>query len=410
MTLQNRKLVKIILAISALTLLSPAALFAAAKTPSQIDQEIKQQEKEYQKLQQQIFSTRKKIKETQQKEKNVSAQLIELSQRITVTQQKVNVVTLKIQKVRSNIQVLTENIRGANRNINTASDILAKRLVDIYKYGGVAEFNLMLSSQGAEDAMANSYLLSKIAEQDQRLIKDLTEQKRRLLMTQEELKRQHSNLRSQGTDLQNQNKSLKSAADERNIVLSRVRKDKSAFMAQQEILMKASQELNAAIKRLITEKQRRLEEQRKAAAKKNPNAKLPTQTVYYKGGKLAWPVHGTINSQFGTRVHPVFKTKITHTGIDIGAPKGTPVKAADPGEVLYTGWMRGYGQVVIIDHGANLTTVYAHLSKIDTTEDAKVTRDTIIGRVGSTGVTTGNHLHFEVRVNGSAVNPMRYLR
>ena len=92
------------------------------------------------------------------------------------------------------------------------------------------------------------------------------------------------------------------------------------------------------------------------------------------------------------------------------APKGTPIKAADPGEVLYTGWMRGYGQVVIIDHGANLTTVYAHMSKIETSENAKVTRKTVIGRVGATGVATGNHLHFEVRVNGDAVNPMKYLK
>ena len=72
--------------------------------------------------------------------------------------------------------------------------------------------------------------------------------------------------------------------------------------------------------------------------------------------------------------------------------------------------MRGYGQVIIIDHGANLTTVYAHLSSIECEENAKVTRGSLIGRVGSTGVTTGNHLHFEVRVNGNAVNPMRYLQ
>ena len=105
-----------------------------------------------------------------------------------------------------------------------------------------------------------------------------------------------------------------------------------------------------------------------------------------------------------------FKTKINHTGLDISAPKGTEVTAADAGEVLYTGWMRGYGQVIIIDHGGNLTTVYAHLSKIECTEDQKVSRGTTIGRVGSTGIATGNHLHFEVRVNGDAVNPMRYLK
>ena len=169
--------------------------------------------------------------------------------------------------------------------------------------------------------------------------------------------------------------------------------------------MKASNEMQAAIKKLLAEKQRIRDEERK----KKGTPSLPT-TVYYKGGRLMWPVQGTINSSFGTRTHPVFKTKVTHTGIDIGAPKGTPVGAAEAGEVLYTGWMRGYGQVVIIDHGSNLTTVYAHLSKIETQENARVKRGGVIGRVGSTGITTGNHLHIEVRVNGNAINPMNYLR
>lgn len=390
--------------------LTPVPAYAA-KTQAQIDAEIKQQEKEFQKIQKQMQQNSSKLAETKRKEKNVKEQLNILSQKITVTQQRVNIVTLKISKVRNNIEVLTDNIRTANKNIDTASGVLKKRLVNIYKYGGVAEFNLLISSQGAEDALANAYLLGRIAEQDKKLINELREQKHRLLITQEELKREHLRLRSQGDDLRVQNRNLKSAADERNVILSRVQKDKAVFMAQQEILMKASQELNGTIKRLLAEKKRIRDEQRRLAALKNKKESKPyTPTVYYKGGRLAWPVHGTINSQFGTRVHPVFHTKITHTGLDIGAPKGTPVKAADAGEVLYTGWMRGYGQVVIIDHGANLTTVYAHLSKIETTEDAKVSRDTVIGRVGSTGVTTGNHLHFEVRVNGNAVNPMSYLQ
>lgn len=377
---------------------SPAA--EAAKSASDIDKQIKQQEAEYKKIQKQMSQTTQKIREKQQQEKNVSTQLNILSQKITVTQQKVNVVTLHMKKVQGNIFVLADNIRTANKNIGAAQGVLRKRLVTIYKYGGVAEFNLMLSSRGAEEALANTYLLGKIADQDQKLINNLTEQKRRLTMTQAELKKEHLRLKSQGNDLKQQNKELKSAADERNSLLVRVRNDKKLFMAQQDLLLKASRELQSAVKRLLAEK-------KKLMAAKHPGKK---QTVYYRGGRLAWPVQGTINSQFGTRVHPVFKTKITHTGLDIGAPKGTPVKAADPGEVLYTGWMRGYGQVVIIDHGGNLTTVYAHLSKIETTEDAKVTRSTVIGRVGSTGVATGNHLHFEVRVDGDAVNPMRYLQ
>ena len=383
----------------------PAAPASAAKTAAQIENELKQQEQAYKKIQNQMSKVNKNIEDKQRQEKNVTQQIGLLSQKISLTQQKANVVSSKIDKLQSNIFTLANNIEKANKDISSAQAVLKKRLIDIYKYGGVAEFNLLLSSRGAEDALANTYLLSKIAEQDKKLINDLTEKKRRLTMTQAELRKEQNKLKGEKDDLHKQNRELKSASDERNALLAKVRKDKALFIAQQQELMKASNEMQAAIKKLLAEKQRIRDEERK----KKGTPSLPT-TVYYKGGRLMWPVQGTINSSFGTRTHPVFKTKVTHTGIDIGAPKGTPVGAAEAGEVLYTGWMRGYGQVVIIDHGSNLTTVYAHLSKIETQENARVKRGGVIGRVGSTGITTGNHLHFEVRFNGNAINPMNYLR
>ena len=98
-----------------------------------------------------------------------------------------------------------------------------------------------------------------------------------------------------------------------------------------------------------------------------------------------------------------------HTGIDLPAPKGTPVKAAGDGVVLYAGWIRGYGQIVILDHGNQMSTVYAHLSAITVQEGAKVSAGSTVGRVGSSGVATATHLHFEVRIGGTAKNPVDYL-
>jgi murein DD-endopeptidase MepM/ murein hydrolase activator NlpD len=99
-----------------------------------------------------------------------------------------------------------------------------------------------------------------------------------------------------------------------------------------------------------------------------------------------------------------------HSGIDISAPRGTPVRAAAPGEVLFEGWMRGYGRVIIIDHGRNFSTVYAHLSSTQVREGTIVGAGTLIGTVGDTGTTTGNHLHFEVREGSTARNPLDFLR
>lgn len=121
------------------------------------------------------------------------------------------------------------------------------------------------------------------------------------------------------------------------------------------------------------------------------------------GAGLVWPVRGTVTSEYGQRWGRM------HTGIDIGAPNGTPIRAAKGGEVISAGSMGGYGNCVIVDHGGGFTTLYAHMSRIGISDGASVSQGQVIGYVGSTGHSTGNHLHFETRVNGSPQNPRRYL-
>lgn len=126
-------------------------------------------------------------------------------------------------------------------------------------------------------------------------------------------------------------------------------------------------------------------------------------------GKYIWPVLGNITSVFGDRFHPILKVRTFHTGLDIGAPSGRPVFSVDAGVVLFSGKWGNYGNVVMIDHGNNTTTLYAHLSKFLVKEKVKVTKGQVIGLVGQTGLATGPHLHFEVRKSGKVVDPLKYL-
>ncbi len=126
-------------------------------------------------------------------------------------------------------------------------------------------------------------------------------------------------------------------------------------------------------------------------------------------GKYIWPVLGNITSWFGDRVHPILRVRTFHTGLDIGAPTGRPVFAVDAGVVLYSGRWGNYGNVVILDHGDNTTTLYAHLSKYLVKNNVKVTKGQVLGLVGQTGLATGPHLHFEVRKSGKVQDPLRYL-
>jgi len=127
------------------------------------------------------------------------------------------------------------------------------------------------------------------------------------------------------------------------------------------------------------------------------------------GIALARPVTGRLSSLFGNRQHPSSKSSRFHAGIDISAPRGTPVNSSMSGKVTYAGWRRGYGLVVVIDHGKGIETVYAHCSKLAVKVGQHVNTGQRIGYVGNTGVATGSHLHFEVRRDGNVRNPLRYM-
>ena len=126
-------------------------------------------------------------------------------------------------------------------------------------------------------------------------------------------------------------------------------------------------------------------------------------------GSLSWPVNGPVTSAFGWRIHPILRYEKFHTGIDIGVGYGVPIGSSAVGTVIYSSWMGGYGNVIIVDHGDGLSTLYAHQASLAVGTGAHVARGQTVGYVGSTGFSTGPHLHYEVRVNGNPVDPMGYL-
>jgi murein DD-endopeptidase MepM/ murein hydrolase activator NlpD len=146
-----------------------------------------------------------------------------------------------------------------------------------------------------------------------------------------------------------------------------------------------------------------LEAQSAALAAQIQAAQGAQATASVSAAGLIWPVNGPVTSGFGIRWGRM------HEGIDIAAPSGTPIAAAAAGSAIYAGWMSGYGNLVVIDHGGGLATAYAHCSAILVTVGQQVSQGDTIALVGSTGHSTGPHLHFEVRVNGVAVDPLLYL-
>jgi murein DD-endopeptidase MepM/ murein hydrolase activator NlpD len=149
------------------------------------------------------------------------------------------------------------------------------------------------------------------------------------------------------------------------------------------------------------------EQARRAAESQAAGALAPASATSAQG--FQWPIAGRIGSPFGYRVHPIFGTRRLHTGVDIGAPSGTPIHAAKAGVVIHAGWRGGYGNTVMVEHEGGVVTLYAHMTRTASAVGQTVLGGDVIGYVGSTGNSTGPHLHLEVRVGGQPVDPAPYL-
>lgn len=391
---------------SALALAIPSA---EALTRQEVDQRLRQEEIRLAQIETQVSQHRQKMSETVRKEKSLLDELSVINEKTVVAAQKIVVLDLKQKKVTARIEDLETEIAMTRKDLAGVQELLQRRLLALYKYGNGTDLDLLLSMGDVQEALATTYLLKRITDQDRAFFEDLTRKSRRLEAALGELEEQRGELGKQRADLERQKKEYNQSLARRNKALGEIRRQKSNYEKAEKELVQAQTELEQRIRRLLQEKQRLAEEARRAALARpgqKPREPMPT---YKPGGKLRWPLKGRVMSPFGTRVHPTFKTKTVHTGIDIDGKRGDPVGAAAAGEVLFAGWLRGYGQIVVLDHGGDLTTVYAHLSKISVAEGDRVTVGQTIGLVGDTGVATGHHLHFEVRVNGEARDPMRYL-
>lgn len=369
---------------------------------SELDEQIRKQHEQLRKVEKMSAFHSKGLARTRAKEQGYLNELGRLDRAIRVSEEQVRLLNLQIQKNEKELRRLTKELETREKNIIRSQALLNERLRTIYKHGGVAELDLLLSAGDAVELRSLTYMMGRIAESDRQMILKLQKERKALELSRQEVETNKAQLQERRKKVQREVQASKKAAGERQQLLNKVMADKKAHG----VALRELEEDQKAIQRTINEYiARKAEEQRHLKEQGKPVVRGPVHK-----GRLAWPLEQReISSPFGMRFHPVFKTKAMHTGIDIRAPKGTPVKAAGDGLVLYAGWLRGYGQIVIIDHGKGISTVYAHQSQINVQEGDRVKTGTVIGRVGSSGVSTGPHLHFEVRIQGKAQNPLSYL-
>ena len=398
-------------------------IFFAASSVSygaSIDTQIKSEQKSQKEMKEKIQKYNSIAKEKSKQSKTLLGQLSRLKQDANASQAKMQDLEKENSKLENSVSSLNENIARIKASMSIILGVLHGRLLDIYKYTPQENsLSLILNADDPHDAVNTAYMLRRFARHDQEMLKELSRKEKELIDSRNKIEANKSQLRKQTDELTKKRAEYENTIKQTDSLLKNVQ-------SEQKRAEQAAKELENAQK-AVGNKINSLMKQKKAAASKKtstkttsiaPKATTPSTTsttlTATSSGKapssLSWPITGTVTMPYGSRVHPVFKTKIFNSGIDIKADSGSPVKAAGPGEVLYQGWLRGFGQVVIIDHGGDLSTVYAHLASTSVREGAEVKTGTVIGRVGNSGTDSDYGLHFEVRKNGATQNPMNYLK
>nr|WP_236660243.1 M23 family metallopeptidase [Isachenkonia alkalipeptolytica] len=370
---------------------------------------------------------RQKAVESQIQDKSMEeAEIIEkietLEMEIIETEDEIDRLEGQISETTEKIEDTKEELVEAEETIVEKNDTLESRLDTMYRRGNIGYIEVLLGSGDFTELLTNVDMIRKIANQDVELIEELEEQRNLIASKKKMLEDQEAKLVSYQEDAKDQKEQLQVS---RGTQVSLRREVQSAIGQMEEELNQKEQEsqnLQAEIQELqeaerarLEAERRRKEEERKAqeqAAKEEATKDQGSQEQVDTSRPSVWPVPGytRISSPYGNRTHPVLGGTRFHAGIDIPAPSGTPVVAAASGTVIMSQYSGSYGNVVVIDHGNGISTLYAHNSRNQVSRGQQVQGGETIARIGTTGMSTGPHLHFEVQRNGNTTNPMDWLR
>jgi len=342
---------------------------------------------ELSKIQQQLALRRKRLAEVVRQERWVLSQLSGAQERLERAIVHLNRTTTALAGTQRAVQSATRSLEAVTARLTVRERLMGARVRAFYEQGPVGYLDVLLDAADFRDFLTRSYLVTRVVEQDLALFHEVATERQRREDVQASLVVQREQLSEEHEQWAVRRQETARLADERRRLLDRVRIERQAQ--------------EAAIRELEIESARIAEIIRRSA---RGGRRGPILTL--RQGALLWPVPGPITSGYGWRIHPIFRTREFHTGIDIAAPYGTPIAAAHDGTIIFNGWMRGYGMLVIVDHGGGLTTTYSHLSASLVHVGDHVARGGVIARIGSTGWSTGPHLFFEVREDGRPVNPL----
>lgn len=358
-------------------------------------------------LDDQLSDIQGQIDASQIEQANWEQVIEEVSTRLKGIQAELNAATARLREIQrqqaqinAQIEQTKRDIAKAEAYLKSRQNILNRRVRAIYMHGQLNYLEVILGANSFSDFANRIELLKRIIRSDYNLILEIQKQKAAIEAKKAQLEEDKRQLDALALEAEKARQEIAVKKAEQQKILDSAKSNRAAAAQMEKDLAAQAEQ----VRNLIQQRLAAAEAARQAASGGG------SDDGYIQGtGAMSWPCSGPITSPFGYRTHPIFGTTIFHAGIDIGVDYGTPIHAADSGVVVYSGWISGYGNAVIIDHGGGVSTLYGHNQSLAVSEGQSVSKGSVIAYAGSTGNSTGPHCHFEVDINGSPVNPMGYL-
>ena len=347
-------------------------------------------------LEQRRAELKNKINEAGKSIENINVELTENLEAINKLDEEIYSYETQINTISENLENIEKQIKETENYLDAIQvdyehqkELLQKRLLYAYEEGPTRYLDVLLNSKSMLDFITNYYLIAELMQYDKDLLDGIERDKEQIEQIEQSLNESKENLKLIKNEQKKIAISLENSKIVKNSYINNLTNEEKQI---QEEMSMYQEELDLVELEILL-------------------AVLENSDTQYVGGTFAWPAPGyyTITSPYGMRVHPIIKTFSNHSGMDIGAPMGSYAIAANDGIVTKATYSYSYGNMVIIDHGGGVTTLYAHGSEILAQVGDVVKRGDAIMKVGSTGWSTGPHLHFEIRINGTTIDPYPYV-
>ena len=341
----------------------------------------------------------------------VKEQIEALDARINSTEEQIELQNDLIDSLEEMIAQKEEELVEARQKEEEQYEKFKTRVRVMYEQGETSYLEVLLSADDLSDFLSKYEIVSQIAEYDKNLFEELKALKEEIAQTKAELEEDRQQAENARKELEVSKSELDTQLANRSQAMKELESAAEEVKASFAEIEAEENSINAQIDKIVKEMEAEAERKRREEAAQGGGGSSSSGTTQV--GNYTYPLpsgYRTVSSRFGYRNHPVTGRYKLHTGVDISAPNGTPIYAAQSGAVIIAGYSSAWGNYVVINHGNGITTLYAHMSKILTTKGATVSAGQQIGKVGSTGQSTGPHLHFQMKKNGKIVDPNDYVK